>query len=171
MTSFEVLYGMKFRSPLFWDDISEAQVTGPNMIRDMSNKVKLIKSRMKAAQVRQAKYANERRRPLSFDQGDRVFLKISPFRGTVRFGKRVKLSPRYIGPYEILDRIGNLAYKLALPPALSDPSHVLHPDEAELDETLSYIERPIQILDRKDTQLRNKSVQLVKVQWSRHGVE
>ncbi|XP_073121602.1 uncharacterized protein [Henckelia pumila] len=108
---------------------------------------------MKAAQDRHAKYANLRRRPLSFQQGDRVFLKISPFRGTVCFEMRGKLSPRYIGPYEILDRVGDLAYKLALPPALldihdvfhrymlrkyqPDPSHALQPNEAELDETLS----------------------------------
>ncbi|XP_073159031.1 uncharacterized protein [Henckelia pumila] len=187
MAPFEALYGRKCRSPLFWDDLSEVPVTGPDMIRDMSDKIKLIQSRMRAAQGRQAKYANVRRRPLSFEPGDRVFLKISPFQGTVRFGKRGKLSPRYIGPYEILDRIGDLAYRLALPPALSDihdafhvsmlkkyqpdPSHVLRPDEAELDETLSYFEQPIKIMDRKDKQLRNKLIPLVKVQWSRHGME
>ncbi|XP_073132798.1 uncharacterized protein [Henckelia pumila] len=186
MAPFEALYGRKCRSPKFWDDLEETPVTGHDMIREMSDKVKLIQSRLKQAQDRHAKYANVRRRPLSFEQGDRVFLKISPFQGTVRFGKRGKLSPRYIGSYEILDRVGNLAYKLALPPALSgihdvhvsmlrkyqpDSSHVLQPDEAELDKTLIYFERPIQILDRKDNQLRNKSVQLVKVQWSRHGVE
>ncbi|XP_073042028.1 uncharacterized protein [Primulina eburnea] len=105
----------------------------------------------------------------------------------IRFGKKGKLSPRFIGPYEILERVGDLAYRLALPPALSgvhdvfhvsmlrkyhpDPSHVLPPDEVELDQNLSYIERPIQILDRKDKQLRNKLIPLVKVQWNRHGVE
>ncbi|XP_073019327.1 uncharacterized protein [Primulina eburnea] len=146
-----------------------------------------LKSRVRAAQDRQAKYANIRRRPLIFEKGDRVFLKISPFRGTVRFGNKGKLSPRFIGPYEILERVGDLAYRLALPPALSgvhdvfhvsmlrkyhpDPSHVLPPDEIELDKTLSYIERPIQILDRKDKQLRNKLIPLIKVQWNRHGVE
>ncbi|XP_073120566.1 uncharacterized protein [Henckelia pumila] len=142
---------------------------------------------MKAAQDRQDKYANVRRRPLSFEQGDRVFLKIYPFRGTVRFGNRGKLSSRFIGPYEILEKIGYLSYRLALPPSLSgihdifhvsmlrkyepDASHVLRSDEAELDETLSYVERPIQVLDHKEKQLRNKSISLVKVQWSRHGVE
>ncbi|XP_073061810.1 uncharacterized protein [Primulina eburnea] len=105
----------------------------------------------------------------------------------VRFGKKGKLSPRFIGPYEILERVGDLAYRLALPPVLSgvhdvfhvsmlrkyhpDPSHVLPPDEVELDQNLSYIERPIQILDRKDKQLINKLIPLVKVQWNRHGVE
>ncbi|XP_073123857.1 uncharacterized protein [Henckelia pumila] len=138
----------------------EAPVIGPDMIKEMTENVKLIQSRMRT---------------------------ISPFRGTVRFGKRDKLSPRYIGSYKIIDKVGDLAYRLALPPALSsihdvfhvsmlskyqpDPSYVLQPNEAELYETLSYFERPIQILDRKDKQLRDKSIQLVKVQWSRHGVE
>ncbi|XP_073030695.1 uncharacterized protein [Primulina eburnea] len=111
-----------------------------------------------------------------------------PRSSRVRFGKKGKLSPRFIGPYEILERVGDLAYRLALlPPALSgvhdvfhvsmlrkyhpDTSHVLPPDEVELDQTLSYIERPIQILDRKDKQLRNKLIPLIKVQWNRHGVE
>ncbi|XP_073049454.1 uncharacterized protein [Primulina eburnea] len=133
-------------------DISELRIQilrdahcRPDMIRDMKYKVKLIQSRMRAAQDRHAKYANIRRRPLIFEKGDRVFLKISPFRGTVRVGKKGKLSPRFIGPYEILERVGDLAYRLALPPALSgvhdvfhvsmlrkyhpDPSHVLPPDE------------------------------------------
>ncbi|XP_073153016.1 uncharacterized protein [Henckelia pumila] len=186
MAPFEALYGRKCRSPLFWDDISEVPVTGLDMIREMSDKVNLIQSRMRAAPDRQAKYANFRRRPLSFEKFDRVFLKISPFRGAVRFGKRGKLSLGYIGPYEILDRVGDLAYRLALPPALlgihdvfhvsmlkkyrPDLFHVLQPDEAELDETLSYFERPIKIMDRKD-KLRNKSIPLLKVQWIRHGIE
>ncbi|XP_073121872.1 uncharacterized protein [Henckelia pumila] len=187
MAPFEALYGRKCRSPLFWNDLLETPVTRPDMIREMSDKVKLIQIRMKTAQDRQAKYENVRRRPLMFEQGDWVFLKISPFRGTVRFGKRGKLSPRFIGPYEIIDKVGDLAYRLALPPALSgihdvfhvsmlrkyepDASHILRLDEAELDETLSYFEHPIQILDHKERQLRNKSIPLVKVQWSRHGIE
>ncbi|XP_073304587.1 uncharacterized protein [Primulina huaijiensis] len=108
-------------------------------------------------------------------------------RGIVRFGKRGKLSPRYIGPYEILEKIGDRAYRLAIPPSLSrihdvvhvsmlrkympDAYHVLQLDEAELDETLSYFEKPLQILDRKEKQLRTKTIPLVKVQWSRHSIE
>ncbi|XP_073298504.1 uncharacterized protein [Primulina huaijiensis] len=119
----------------------------------MTVKVKLIQNRMKTAQDRQAKYANIRRRPLEFEQEDKVLLKISPFRGIVRFGKKEKLSPRYIGPYEILEKIGDRAYRLALPPSLSgihdvfhvsllrkylpDASHIIQPDEADLDEKLN----------------------------------
>ncbi|XP_075512741.1 uncharacterized protein LOC142548318 [Primulina tabacum] len=121
--------------------------------------------RMKAAQDRQASYANRRRRPLEFQVGNFVFLKISPFRGVVRFGLRGKLSPRFVGPYEIVERIGTCAYRLDLPQSLSgihdvfhvsmlrkyepDPSHVIQPDEVELDPSLSYTEYPFCILDRK----------------------
>ncbi|XP_073020301.1 uncharacterized protein [Primulina eburnea] len=135
MSPFEELYGRKCRSPLYWDDLSEAPIVGSDMIRDMTEKVKLIQSRMRAAQDRQAKYANIRRRPLIFEKGDRVFLKISPFRGTVRFGKKGVHDDFHVS---------------MLRKYYPDPSHVLPPDEVDLDQTLSYIERPIQILDRKD---------------------
>ncbi|XP_073153068.1 uncharacterized protein [Henckelia pumila] len=156
MAPFEALYGRKCRSPFFWDDLSETPVTGPDMIRELSDKVKLIQIRMKTTQDRQAKYANVRHGPLMFEQGDRVFLKISPFRGTVRFGKR--------GIHDVFHVSMLRKYE-------PDASHIFRLDEVELDETLSYFEHPIQILDHKERQLRNKSIPLVKVQWSRHGIE
>ncbi|XP_073304092.1 uncharacterized protein [Primulina huaijiensis] len=125
----------------------------------------MIRKRMKAAQDRQTSYANKRRMPLEFQQ---VFLKVSPFHGTMRFGRNGKLAPRYIGPYAIVERIGTLPYRLDLP---QNPSHVLTTDEVELDSFLSYIEYPVQILDRKEKQLRNKTITLVMVQLSRHGRE
>ncbi|XP_075492461.1 uncharacterized protein LOC142530512 [Primulina tabacum] len=158
-----------------------------NSFQEMHDKVHLIRQRMKAAQYRQASYANRRRRPLEFQVGDFVFLRISPFRGVVRFGMRGKLSPRFVGPYKIVERIGTCAYRLNLPQSLSgihdvfhvsmlrkyepDPSHVIQPDEVELDPSLSYTEYPVCILDHKDKVLRNKVIPLVRVQWSRHGVE
>ncbi|XP_073035283.1 uncharacterized protein [Primulina eburnea] len=187
MAPFEALYGRRCRSPLYWDDVDRAAVTGPDMIHEMEQKVKLIQQRLKAAQDRQAAYANKRRRPLEFQQGDRVFLKVSPFRGTVRFGMKRKLAPRYVGPYEILQRIGTLAYRLALPPSLSgihdvfhvsmlrkyepDPSHVLDISEVQLDPDVSYVERPVCILDRSERKLRSKLIPMVKVQWEHRGVE
>ncbi|XP_073025121.1 uncharacterized protein [Primulina eburnea] len=187
MAPFEALYGRRCRSPLYWDDVDRATVTGPDMIHEMQQKVKLIQQRLKAAQDRQAAYANKRRRPLEFQQGDRVFLKVSPFRGTVRFGMKGKLAPRYVGPYEILQRIGTLAYRLALPPSLSgihdvfhvsmlrkyepDPSHVLDISEVQLDPDVSYVERPVCILDRSERKLRSKIIPMVKVQWEHRGVE
>lgn len=149
MAPFEALYGRRCRSPLYWDDVDRAAVTGPEMIQEMEQKVKLIQQRLRAAQDRQAAYANKRRRPLEFQQGDRVFLRVSPFRGTVRFGMKGKLAPRYVGPCEILQRVGTVAYRLALPPSLSgihyvfhvsmlrkyepDPSHVLEISDVQLD--------------------------------------
>ncbi|XP_073035222.1 uncharacterized protein [Primulina eburnea] len=187
MAPFEALYGRRCRSPLYWDDVDRAAVTGPDMIHEMEQKVKVIQQRLKAAQDRQAAYANKRRRPLEFQQGDRVFLKVSPFRGTVRFGMKGKLAPRYVGPYEILQRIGTLAYRLALPPSLSgihdvfhvsmlrkyesDPSHVLDISEVQLDPDVSYVERPVCILDRSERKLRCKLISMVKVQWEHRGVE
>ncbi|MEQ5167062.1 hypothetical protein ABN262_23300, partial [Citrobacter youngae] len=114
-------------------------------------------------------------------------LKVSPMKGVKRFGKKGKLSPRYIGPYEILERIGNLAYRLALPMEFSrvhnvfhvsqlrryvpEASHVLEPEELEMDDSLEYEERPIRILDSKTRDTRRKSVKMVKVQWSNHSPE
>ncbi|XP_073294470.1 uncharacterized protein [Primulina huaijiensis] len=161
-------------------------VTGLERIFEMEQKVKLIQQRLKSAQDRQAAYANKRRRPLEFQQGDRVFLKVSPFRGTVRFGMKGKLAPRYVGPYEILQRIGTLD-RLALPPSLSGihdvfhvsmlwkyepgPSHVLDISEVQLDPDVSYVERPVCILDRSERKLRSKLIPIVKVQWEHRGVE
>ena len=122
-----------------------------------------------------------------FEMGDHVFLKISPRRGLMRFGKSGKLSPRFIGPFEILERIGEAAYRLALPPQLSgvhnvfhvsmrrkyvpDPAHVLDGTDLEVDEDVSYEERPARVLDRRDQVLRGKTIPLVKVLWKHHGVE
>ncbi|XP_073061881.1 uncharacterized protein [Primulina eburnea] len=162
-------------------------VTDPEMINEMEQKVNLIQQRLKAAQDRQAAYANKRRRPLEFQQGDRVFLKVFPFRGTVRFVMKGKLAPRYVGPYEILQRIGALAYRLALPPSLlgihdvfhvsmlrkyePDPSRVLDISEVQLDPDVSYVERPVCILDRFERELRSNLIPMVKVQWEHRGIE
>ncbi|XP_073025230.1 uncharacterized protein [Primulina eburnea] len=187
MAPFEALYGRRCKSPLYWDDVDRAAVTGPDMIYEMEQKVKLIQQRLKAAQDRHAAYANKRRRPLEFQQGDRVFLKVSPFRGTVRFGMKGKLASRYVCPYEILQQIGTLAYRLALPPSLSgihdvfhvsmlrkyepDPSHMLDISDVQLDPDVSYVERPVCILDRSERKLRSKLTPMVKVQWEHRGVE
>ncbi|KAL5546069.1 hypothetical protein UlMin_005756 [Ulmus minor] len=126
-------------------------------------------------------------RPLEFQVGDLVFLKVAPMKGVMRFGKKSKLSPRYIGPFEILEKIGKVGYKLALPSELStvhnvfhvsmlrkyisDPSHVLESEPIEIREDLTYEEQPVQILDRKDKALHNKVIPLVKVLWRNHKVE
>ncbi|XP_073045855.1 uncharacterized protein [Primulina eburnea] len=157
MSPCEALYGRKCRSPICWENVGERQISKPEFIQEMKDQVELIRKRMKAAHDRQASYANKRRRPLEFQVGDYVFLKVSTFRGTMRFGHKGKLAPRYIGPYVIVERI--------------DPSHILNVEDVELDSSLSYVEHQVKIFDRKEKQLRSKMIPLVLVQWSRHGRE
>ena len=153
----------------------------------MSDKVKLIHERLKTSVSRQKRYADVRRRELQFEVGDKVFLKVSPIRGIMRFGQRGKLSRRFIGPYEILSRVGEVAYRLALPPELSgvhnvfhvsmlrkymsDPAHVLHHEPLEVREDATYVEKPAEIVDTKEHTLRNRTVYWVKVRWEHHGPE
>ncbi|KAL5570000.1 hypothetical protein UlMin_026575 [Ulmus minor] len=129
-------------------------VTAPEFVENTTEAVKKIQARMETAQSRQKSYADKRRRPLEFQVGDFVFLKVAPFKGVIRFGKRAKLNPRYIGPYEVLER-----------KYVPDKSHVLEQEPIELHEDLSYEEKPVQILDRKIKTLRNKEIPLVKVLW------
>ncbi|XP_050113983.1 uncharacterized protein LOC126592327 [Malus sylvestris] len=146
-----------------------------------------VPSNLKAAQDRHKSLADRHTTDRVYDVGDWVFLKLSPWRGVVRFGKRGKLSPRYIGPYVIIERVGEVAYRLELPPELSkvhnvfhvsmlrhyisDPSHVIPPQPLEINPDLTYDEEPVTILDWKDKVLRNKTVSLVKVLWRNHSAE
>jgi len=181
MAPYEALYGRKCRSPTCWSDISDSLILGPELIQDTVEQIKVIRAKLKAAQDRQKSYADLRRKPISYDVGDKVLLKVSPVKGVKRFGIRGKLSSRYIGPYEILERIGEVAYRLALPPELSkvhnvfhvsqlrkyrsDPSHVISADSVEVEPNLTFEERPVRILDRQVRALRRKMVPLVKVLW------
>lgn len=142
---------------------------------------------MKEAQDRQKSYADICRRPLEFEIGEKVFLKVSPTKGVVRFGEKGKLTPRYVGPYEVLERIGEVAYRLALPMEMNrihdvfhvsqlkkyvyDPSHIIEPESVELEEKLTYEEQPIKILDTEIRVLRNKQIPLVKVLWRSQEIE
>ena len=103
-----------------------SSITGPDLIRDTSEKVSLIRQRLLTAQSRQKIYADRRRRPLGFEVGDHIFLKVMPKRGVVKFGKHGKLSSRFIGPFKILERVGIVAYRLALPPSMSNVHEVFH---------------------------------------------
>ena len=119
MAPYEALYGRPCQSPICWTEMGGRSITGMNLIRDTSKKVDFIRRRLPTTQSRQKSYADRRRRPLEFKEGDQVFLKVMPKRGVVRFDKRGKLSPRYIRPFEILKRVGIVAYLLALLPSLS----------------------------------------------------
>ncbi|KAL2246237.1 UNVERIFIED_CONTAM: Transposon Tf2-12 polyprotein [Sesamum indicum] len=153
---------------------------------EIVEKIQVVKKHLKAAQDRQKSYVDQHRREMEYKVGDKVFLKISPWRGILRFGKQGKLSPRYIGPYEIIERIGPLAYRLALPAELSqihdvfhvsmlqryrsDPSHIICEPEIEISEELTYVEEPAEILDKSVRKLRNKDIPMVKVRWSHHSL-
>nr|GEU47712.1 putative polyprotein [Tanacetum cinerariifolium] len=112
---YEALYGQKCRSPVCWAKVGEAQLTGPEMIQETMKKIILIKQRIQVTQDRQKSYADRKRKPMEFEVGERAMLKVSPWKGVVRFIKRGKLNPRYIGPFKILAKVGNVAYRLELP--------------------------------------------------------
>ena len=187
MAPYEALYGRRCRTPICWDEMGERKLIGPELVQMTTDKIKVIRDNLKIAQDRQKSYADKRRKDLEFQVGDKVFLRISPWKGIIRFGKRGKLSPRFIGPYEVIGKVGEVAYRLELPAELSrihnvfhvsmlrkyiaDPSHVLLEQPMELKENLSYEETPVQILDRRDQILRSKVIPLVKVLWRNHAVE
>ncbi|XP_074299612.1 uncharacterized protein LOC141630751 [Silene latifolia] len=141
---------------------ADAVVLGPEMIQEMVEQVHIIRQKMRVAQDRQKSYADLKRSDIEFAVGDKVLLKVSPMRGVMRFGRKGKLSQKYIGPYEILDRVGEY---------VSDPTHVFGSPHVEIDEQLSYVEEPKEILDRKVRKTRNGETALVKVLWSNHKVE
>ena len=144
----------------------------PDIVKDIEEKVQVIWKRLKATSDRQKSYADLKMRDIAYEVGDKVFLKVSPWRKILRFGKKGKLSPRFIGPYEVLERIGPVAYRLALPPELAklhnmfhvvmlrryyyDESHILPVQDVQVQEDLSYDEEPKAIMDREVKQLRNK---------------
>ena len=126
MTPYEALYERPCGSPICWTEVGESSITGPDLIRDTSEKVSLIRQRLLTTQSRQKSYADVRHRPFEFEVGDHVFLKVMPKRGVVRFGKCGKSSPRFIGPFEILERVGTVACWLALLPSMSGVHEVFH---------------------------------------------
>ena len=171
--------------------MGESSITGLDMIRDTFEKVSLIRQRLLTAQIRQKSYVDGyvdvRRRPLEFEVGDHVFLKLMPKREVVRFGKHGKLSLRFIGPFEILERVGTVAYLLDLPPTMSgvhevfhvsmlwkytpDPAHVVDWGQIEVDSDGTFEEGPVCIFDSRDQVLRRTIVRLVRVLWKHYGVE
>ncbi|GJY28839.1 putative nucleotidyltransferase, ribonuclease H [Tanacetum coccineum] len=163
---FELLYGRKCRAPICWNEVGERVIEGPELVEVTNEKVAIAKEKLKEARSRQKSYADRHRRALEFKPGDRVFLKVSPCRGVRRFGLKGKLSPRFIGPFEILDRVGEVSYRLALPPQLSHvhnvfhvsllrgynyhPYHVVQYSFDKIREDLSFAEEPEAILDRQE---------------------
>ncbi|GJW69964.1 putative reverse transcriptase domain-containing protein [Tanacetum coccineum] len=179
---FEALYGRKCRSPVLWAKIGEGSLIGPELVQETTDKVMVIKEKLKAARDRQKSYVDNRRKPLEFEVRDRVMLKVSPWKGVVHFGKKGKLALRYVGPFETLKRIGPVAYRLRLSEELSgvhDTFHVsnlkkcladasLHVplDEIKVDKTLRFVEEPVNIMDHEIKSLKRSKISLVKVRWN-----
>ncbi|TYK01620.1 pol protein [Cucumis melo var. makuwa] len=165
MAPFEALYGKCCRSSVCWGEVGEQRMLGPE----------------------QKSYADVRCKNLEIDVGDMVFLKVAPMKGVLRFKKKGKLSPRFVGPFEILERIGAVAYCLAFPPSFStvhdvfhvsmlrkyvaDPTHVVDFKPLKISENLSYEEQPVKILAREVKKLRSREISMVKVLWRNNGVE
>ena len=126
MARFEALYGRKCRTPVCWDEVGERRLISPELVQITLNKIQIVRDRLKIARDRHKSYADKRRRDLQFKVGDRIFLKVSPWKGVLKFGRRGKLRPRYIGPYEMIARVGPVAYRLDLPPELFKVHNVFH---------------------------------------------
>ncbi|GKD20411.1 putative reverse transcriptase domain-containing protein [Tanacetum coccineum] len=116
---FEAVYGRKCHSLIMWAEVGEDQLIGPELVRETTKKISQIKDRVKAARDHQKSYANKRRKPLEFSVCDYILLKVSPWKGVVHFGKKGKLAPRFVGPFEIVEKVGPVAYKLRLPEELN----------------------------------------------------
>jgi hypothetical protein len=167
---------------LFWNETGEQRVFGPDILEEAEKQVHTVRENLRVTQSRQKSYADYRRRELSFEVGDFVYLKVSPMRGLRRFKVRGKLAPRFIGPFKILEKRGEVAYQLELPPQMSDVHDVFHvsqlkkclyvPEEQipmeDLDakKDLSYQEHPVRILETSERVTRNKRIKMCRVQWS-----
>jgi hypothetical protein len=192
MAPFEALYGKKCTTPLLWSGVGERSMFGPDIIQEAEEKVKLIKDRLKIAQSRQKSYADSKRREIIYEVGDRAYLRVSPLRGVKRFGIKGKLAPRFIGPFKVLSRKGEVAYELELPEILSAVHNVFHVsqlkkchpemsdtplndtvplEEVQLESDLTYEEKPIKILETAERTTRTKTIKFCKVQWSHHTEE
>ncbi|KAL0556496.1 hypothetical protein IC582_005010 [Cucumis melo] len=188
MAPFEALYGRCCRSPVCWGEVGEQRLLGPELVQTTNAAIQRYRARILTTQSRQKSYADVWRKDLEFDMGNMVFLKVAPMKGVLRFEKKRKLSPRFVGPFEILERIGPVAYRLALPPSFSavhdvfhvsmlrkyvtDPTHVVDFEPLQINENLSYEDQhPVEIFAREVKVLCNRGIALVKVLWRNHEVE
>nr|GEX99074.1 putative reverse transcriptase domain-containing protein [Tanacetum cinerariifolium] len=177
-----------FASSNGWTKDWKSSLTGLELVQETTDKVVLIKKKLKAQRDRQKSYADKRRKPVEFEVGDRVLLKVSPWKGVMRFGKKGKLAPRYVGLFEIFERIDLVAYRLRLPEELNsvhDTFHVsnlkkrladanLHVplNEIKVDKTLRFVKELVEIMDQEIKKLKRMKITLVKVRLnSKRGPE
>jgi hypothetical protein len=187
MAPFEALYGRRCRTPLNWSQTGERKVFGPDLVSKAEEKIRIIQANLKMAQSRQKSYTDVRRKPLQFQVGDFVYLRVSPTRGVQRFGVKGKLAPRYIGPFEVLEVCEPVAYRLQLPPQLvavhnifhvsqlkkcvKIPTEIIESQAIEIEPDLTYTEHPIRVLDTKERSTRRKTIKMYKIQWNHHTEE
>nr|GEX38532.1 reverse transcriptase domain-containing protein [Tanacetum cinerariifolium] len=168
----------KCRSPVCWNEVGEFHLTGPEIVQETTEKIIQIKQRIQAARDCQKSYPDLKRKPMEFQVGDKVMLKVSPWKGVVRFGKQRKLNPRYVGPFKVIARVGSVTYKLELPKELSRVHNTFHVsnlkkcyaneplavslDGLHFDNKLQFVEEPVEIMDREVKRLRNSRVPIVK---------
>ncbi|GJX01611.1 putative reverse transcriptase domain-containing protein [Tanacetum coccineum] len=188
LRAFVIDFGKGWDRHLPLAEVGDAQLTGPEIIHKTTEKIIQIKKRIQAARDRQKSYADRRRKPLEFDVGDKVMLKVSPWRGVIRFGKWGKLNPCYIGPFKILDKVGTLAYRLEFPEQLSRVHSTFHVsnlkkcfvyeplaiplDEIQIDDKLNFIEESVEIMDREVKRIKQSRIPIMKICWnSRRGLE
>lgn len=185
MTPFEALYGRRCRTPLNWSEPGEKYFFGPNLVKEAEEKVQVIQLNLQVAQSRQKSYADRRRRSLIFHIGDHVYLKVSLMKGATRFGVKGKLAPRYVGPFQVFERCGPVAYKVQLLENLSAvhnvfhvsqlkkclrvPERVIEVSDVNLEPDLTYSEYPIRVLDQKDRVTRRKIIKSYKIQRNQHS--
>jgi hypothetical protein len=184
MAPFEALYGRKCRIPLMWSEVGERTFFSPATIVEVEENVAKVRENLKRAQSRQKSYVDPKRTDISFEVGEHVYLKVSTLRGTKRFHVKGKLSPRYVGPYPIVKRIGKVSYKLDLPLKLTGVHPVFHvsqlrkcvvaekkvPAQAlDVQETLEYLGSPVRILDWEEKSTRSTTTRFCKVLWSNHS--
>ncbi|GJV92668.1 putative reverse transcriptase domain-containing protein [Tanacetum coccineum] len=156
---FEALYGRKCRSPVCWAEVGEAQLTGPEIIHETTEKIFKIRDRMQDARDRQKSYDDKRRRPLEFEVGDKVMLKVAQWKGVIRFRKRGKLNPQLL-------RVHNVFHVCNLKKCLSDDTLVIPLEEIQLDDKLNFVEELVEIMDREVKQLKRSRIPIVKVHWN-----
>jgi len=181
MAPFEALYGRRCRTPLCWYESGESALLGPDVVQETTEKVKIIQEKMKVSQSRQKSYHDKRRKDIEFHVSDHVFLRVNPMTGVRRALKCRKLTLHFVGPFEIVEKVGAVAYRIALPPSLSnlhdvfyvsqlrkyvyDESHVIQVDALEVRDNLTLKTWPVRIEDREVKRLRGKEIVLVKVIW------
>jgi len=179
MAPYEALYGKRCRNPLCWYQDGESFLLEPDLLQQTTEKVQLVRDRLQTSQSRQKAYADRRRRPLEFEAGEHVFLRVTRTTGVGRAIRSWKLSPKFLGPYQILRRIGLMAYEIALPPQLAnlhpvfhvshlrkyvfDPSHVLEVEDVQVREDFRVVVQPVAIEDHQVKERKRRATSLVKV--------